>query len=115
VTARSWREGDPEPADHPTVVALDGNHWQWQDGDDLHRGYHALAVTTDGGWVTMGIWGVRWPEIFRFTPVGAALAEGGPVSARITRLRYYTTGWVVLAAVLLIAAMVRAVTGKWPR
>lgn len=34
MSARTWTEGDPEPADHPAVVDNDGITWLWDVEDD---------------------------------------------------------------------------------
>lgn len=75
--ARSWREGDPEPADHPPLVDDEGVTWLWDDSDPVDIPSYIRRKATqyphpDGGPgpVLGSPIGLEWGEI---------LAEYGPL------------------------------------
>lgn len=139
MTSRSWREGDPEPPDHPPLVDDEGEAWLWDDTDEFDiPSYQRQKVTlypapAGGRGVGLGSpCGLTWAEILdeygplreamddeaeRFTvtwaakPLGGDHREGLPMS----RARCVVAGWATLAAVLLIAGIIRLRTGKWPQ
>lgn len=91
MTARTWKEGDPEPPDHPAVVDPEGVTWVWRDDDDvdLGTGYHQQLITHLGGTghgdgiVTMGSICNDWEDIFGSLLKGAVLREATEEETRI--------------------------------
>lgn len=83
MTARSWREGDPEPADHPAVVDPNGNTWSWVvDPDGLGTGYQEQLIRRYGqsSLVTMPC-PVAWVDVWERLPECAELREATAAEA----------------------------------
>jgi hypothetical protein len=83
MTAWTWREGDPEPEDHPAVVDPDGTTWLWvDDPDDLGTGYQQRLITHYGqsSLVTIPC-PVAWADAWERLPEGAELREATTAEA----------------------------------
>lgn len=81
MSARTWREDDPEPADHPAVVDADDVAWVWRDDDEsvpnTGIGYHQQLITHYGNGPLVGMGSIcnEWREIFSILPRGSVLRE----------------------------------------
>lgn len=64
MTARTWKFGDPEPTDHPSVVDDNGHTWTWS-ADEGWSGYGwtRQVMTRHKAFATYGPVGQEWDEI----------------------------------------------------
>lgn len=66
---RTWRVGDEEPEDHPSIVDEDSITWYWEEVDEDEYSWVQQGVTINGN-EGLGPLYMTWPEL---------LEEFGPV------------------------------------